>query len=589
MASRNYKSMTEEELRSLAHDNTVNWHNYDNKTEEGRAAQDRLHQDNVDIYAEIDSRTGGTHSFSDGLWDETPGNKYTSDYPQIVQRLTDEAKSIAATPAPTYQSNYAAEIAPYQEEIRALMNQTAPTYQSGYVDAVAPIQERINGMIGQTGPAAYESQYANDIQAAAQAILSRDPFSYDPQTDPMYSQYRKQYTREGQRAAADVMGQYAAMTGGMPSTAAVAASQQAGDLYAAKMADVLPQLYQQAYAMYQDQGNTMRDNLNMLRGLDADAYGRYQDDVDRFNANRNFDYNALRGQISDAQAAEELAYRRYLGELDQFNANRNFNYDALRSQISDAQYGEERAYNQYLNELQQYNADRDFNYGRVRDQITDAYNADTTQYQRYLDELENARYEDETAYNRAWNSEERDYQRMLDALSNQATLAQLGGQIGDYSGYEALGFTPDAEAMLRMQLAGAGRTAPVGSGSSGGSSRSSSSKSSSEKPTLTVAQVEKAIKEGRVTQKVLDAYEYYYGEPYQSKDYDALLATERADEADKLNADNYGISDRILDEFKQFKHGGGTEAQAAALIERWIAAGKITPGQGDVLAEYYYR
>lgn len=584
MATRNYRSMTEEELRSLAHDNTVNWHNYDNQTAEGRAAQEQLHKDNVAIYAELDSRTGGTHTYDpNGTWSETPGTKYSSDYPQIVERLTQEANAVAARPAPTYQSDYSSKVSPYQEEIRALMGQTAPTYQSNYAESIAPIQERIDGLVGQTGPAAYDSQYASDIQAAAQAILSRDPFSYDPQTDPLYSQYRKQYTREGQRAAADVMGQYAAMTGGMPSTAAVAASQQAGDLYAAKMADVLPQLYQQAYSMYQDQGDVMRDNLDMLRGLDADAYGRYRDDVAQFNTNRSFDYNALRGQISDAQTAEELAYRQYLGELDQFNANRNFNYDALRSQIQDAQYGEEQAYNRYLNELQQYNTDRNFDYSALRDRISDAYANDATQYQRYLDERENARYEDETAYNRALASEERDYQRMLDALSNQATLAELGGQIGDYSGYEALGFTPDAEALLRMELAGGGRTTPVGSGTSGGGSRSRSTSSGTTKPDLTVAQVEKAIKEGRLTQKVLDAYEYYYGEPYRSEDHDALLAAERADEADKLN-DNYGLSNALLEEINEYAEGGATPEDVIRKIRGWVSSRKITPSQGDVLA-----
>ena len=492
-----------------------------------------------------------------------------------------------------------------QEQMEAIRSGTVPNELSRFTNSTEPLTGRLgtaqshdsvllSKILGGANPypGLDSPRLATEINGQVKEIedkkeidqSDRVPTITDTETDGYIEALRGILDPNyAARASEDVMGQYAAMTGGMPSTAAVAASQQAGDLYAAKMADVLPQLYQQAYAMYQDQGNAMRDNLNMLRGLDADAYGRYQDDVDRFNANRNFDYNALRGQISDAQAAEELAYRRYLGELDQFNANRNFNYDALRSQISDAQYGEERAYNQYLNELAQYNADRDFNYGRVRDQIADAYNADTTQYQRYLDELENARYEDETAYKRA-----------LDALDTQTTLAQLGGQIGDYSGYEALGFTPDAEAMLRMQLAGAGRTAPVGSGSSGGSSRSSSSKSSSEKPTLTVAQVEKAIKEGRVTQKVLDAYEYYYGEPYQSEYRDALLATERADELDKMNTPsasrlegNYTIPNAIMENLIAARRSGVSDEELKALLDRNQSRGDLTKSQHDALLVYF--
>lgn len=77
-------------------------------------------------------------------------------------------------------------------------------------------------------------------------------YSYDMESDPIYQAYAKQHAREGQRATQEAMAQAAALTGGMPSTAAVTAATQAGDYYAAQMADKVPELEQNAYARYLD-------------------------------------------------------------------------------------------------------------------------------------------------------------------------------------------------------------------------------------------------------------------------------------------------------------------------------------------------
>ena len=150
------------------------------------------------------------------------------------------------------------------------------------------------------GRGEYVSPWAADIQSAVSAILTRQPFSYDYKTDPGYAAYAKAYAREGRRASEDTLGQYAAMTGGMPSTAAMTAAQQAGDYYASKLADKIPELYQAAYAMYQNEGENMLQRLQMLRGLDSDAYGRWSDDASRQMQNLDM----LRALDSDAWRKE---------------------------------------------------------------------------------------------------------------------------------------------------------------------------------------------------------------------------------------------------------------------------------------------
>lgn len=119
-------------------------------------------------------------------------------------------------------------------------------------------------------------------------------FSYDVETDPVFSAYKKQYTREGQRATQDALGNVAASTGGIPSSYAAAAATQAGDYYASQLTDKVPELYQQ-------------------------AYNRYLNDLNQWNTDRSF------------------AYGQYIDELNQQTANRQ---EALQNVLYAAQYGD---------------------------------------------------------------------------------------------------------------------------------------------------------------------------------------------------------------------------------------------------------
>lgn len=120
-----------------------------------------------------------------------------------------------------------------------------------------------------------------DLSAKVDAISGREPFSYDYRTDPAWQAYKKEYTREGRRASEDTLGQYAAMTGGMPSTAAMTAASQANDYYNAKMTDKIPELYKLAYEMYADEASRNMSELSALRGYSDDLYGRWGDEFSR--------------------------------------------------------------------------------------------------------------------------------------------------------------------------------------------------------------------------------------------------------------------------------------------------------------------
>ena len=193
----------------------------------------------------------------------------------------------------------------------------------------------------------YVSRYQSQIDDLTQEILNREPFQYNYQEDPVYQQYAQSYTRAGQRAMQDVLAQVSARTGGLASSYASTASQQTYDNYMQALADKVPELYQLAYSMYQDEGNQLRANLEMLTALESGDYGRYQD------------------------------------LLAQYNNDRNFSYGQYRDLVGDDRYGLE------------------WRYGVGRDQIADQRYEDETAYNREQDAWNRQQYEDETEYNRA--------------------------------------------------------------------------------------------------------------------------------------------------------------------------------------------
>lgn len=153
----------------------------------------------------------------------------------------------------------------------------------------------------------YESQYSDAIDRLIDQLLNRDAFSYDPESDPLFQQYRSQYLREGQRAMDDTMAAAASGAGGMNSYA-VSAAQQANNYYAAQLGDRLPELVQLAYEMYLDDIDLRMQDIGLLQGMDETQYDRYRDTMDDWYNDRDFAYNQYRDSVSDAQWQQSFDY-----------------------------------------------------------------------------------------------------------------------------------------------------------------------------------------------------------------------------------------------------------------------------------------
>lgn len=311
----------------------------------------------------------------------------------------------------------------------SFQSDSAPTYSSKYDRDIKDLysQQKNYGTYRYDTPApTYNNRYDDTIQDLMEKLINREEFSYDAATDPLYSQYRKAYTREGQRATQDALGAAAAASGGLPSSYAQTAASQAGNYYAAQMTDKIPELYQMAYNKYLNDYNMQLSNLGVVQGQERSDYDKYLNQLNQWNTDRNFDYNAWTDR-----------------------------YNMIGNNLNTAMGLEQADYGKHLDRLNQYNRDREFNYGVLLDEI----NSQAAERSEALNKALTAAEYGDTSFlrdmgiNTANNPE--DYQRKYNT-------ALLAAEYGDFSGLRALGINPQTAA---------GRTYGATSRSSGGSGR----------------------------------------------------------------------------------------------------------------------
>lgn len=156
----------------------------------------------------------------------------------------------------------------------------------------------------------YQGTYDQKIQDIYDAISNRQPFSYDMQGDPMYQQMKDRYIQGGKMAMRDTMGRAASLTGGYGSSYGQAVGQQQYDAYLEDLANQIPELYQMAYGMYQDEGDKLKNQYGMLRDMGNEEYNRYQDQLRDWQYDTNRQYNLWQDAYNRTVNEENTAYQR---------------------------------------------------------------------------------------------------------------------------------------------------------------------------------------------------------------------------------------------------------------------------------------
>jgi hypothetical protein len=144
-----------------------------------------------------------------------------------------------------------------------------PIIAAEYQDAISAI-EGVNGN-KPLGNMSFTAQ----LQNIYNQIVNREKFTFDVNSDAMYQQMKDSYIAQGKLAAADVMGQAAAMNGGYGSSYGQSVGQQTYQGYMKQLNDNIPDLYSMALDRYNQEGQDMIDRASVLEGLAAEEYADF--------------------------------------------------------------------------------------------------------------------------------------------------------------------------------------------------------------------------------------------------------------------------------------------------------------------------
>lgn len=152
------------------------------------------------------------------------------------------------------------------------------------------------------GYGSYSSKYSRQIDDLWNQLSN---YGYgDFLNGDLYGALEGQYTRLGQQAMQDTLGQVAARTGGLASSYAGTVAQGAYNNY-------MQQLEQAAMDMYADEYGRKSNNLSTLMSLDNNAYNRFTNE-------RDFNYALKQDEL--AQASEKAQMLAAFGDYSGYSA-----------------------------------------------------------------------------------------------------------------------------------------------------------------------------------------------------------------------------------------------------------------------------
>lgn len=262
--------------------------------------------------------------------DETWGSLFPAQQTQqTTQQSTQNTVPQYNAPAPTSRQDYAYD----------------PNTNEAYLNALKALEQA-----NKNAPT-YGASYDQQLEELYDKIVNREDFTYDLNADALYEQYQQKFTALGDQAMQDTMGQAAALTGGYGSSYAQNAGQQAYNQYLTQLNDIVPDLYNQAYGRYQDEGQDLLNQYGMLGDRAEDEYGKYMDA-----------YNQWLAQLQMSREDVDTAYDR--GYTDFINAQ----------QMAYQQDQANRAYAQWQQEMaaQQQRWEQEMAYQRERDRVADS-------------------------------------------------------------------------------------------------------------------------------------------------------------------------------------------------------------------------
>lgn len=207
----------------------------------------------------------------------------------------------------------------------------------------------LNNYLKQQSPTIQQAQNYNNVYQPSPKPTQQSNV-YNPNTDPMYKSYADQYKALGNAVAGDTLARASANTGGRANSYAIVASQQAGQEYAKRAADMIPQL-----AQYYRQNQESDREFNLKQAVTQANMTGY------FNPYANTQIDPSLGQYSNDYQAE-INRRRSINpndpiiqQLEAARAQKIFSSPDLLQQYGEPYKTQDQRNADLARQIQQYN------------------------------------------------------------------------------------------------------------------------------------------------------------------------------------------------------------------------------------------
>lgn len=149
----------------------------------------------------------------------------------------------------------------------------------------------------------FKNPYASQLKNVVNQIKNKK-FEYDLNADQLYKQYAEQYQAMGQRAMEEAQAEATALTGGYANSNAATQGQKAYNSYIQEMQKIVPQLYSQARADFDNEMAGLYNEANLYSGLGDNAFNEWTAKVQNAMANRDYNYNKSNNYYNSTQYSD---------------------------------------------------------------------------------------------------------------------------------------------------------------------------------------------------------------------------------------------------------------------------------------------
>lgn len=141
-------------------------------------------------------------------------------------------------------------------------------------------------------------------------VINQKEFEYEPSAGPTYNRYADIYARNAKLMSEDAMAQAAQLTGGYGSSYGQAVATQAYNEEMSKMADIIPDLRQQALAEHENERAKEIEALSLLLNERDTQRDIYESDRDYLFQKDQLDWQREQAQLDRDEAVLDRADRR---------------------------------------------------------------------------------------------------------------------------------------------------------------------------------------------------------------------------------------------------------------------------------------